>query len=128
MFTNYKIFLDNNTDEIDIKKIETKLDTLCKASIDTAAFTQSISSTSINKKSEDKIEDKIEGSFSLEDAFKDTSTSRENQEYGFAKGGKRKFNMNQLLEHKNKKPRTHRNLSTKNKKSKVFYNRTKKNT
>ena len=43
-------------------------------------------------------------------------------------GGKRKFNMNQLLEHKNKKPRTHRNLSSKNKKSKVFYNRTKKNT
>ena len=50
MFANYKMFLDKT--DIDIKPIETvkaDLSTLCTAAKDTAEFTESISSTSINK-------------------------------------------------------------------------------
>ena len=123
MFANYKIFLDNEIDSQDITVAKNKLDTLCKAAIDTANFTQSISSTSVNQKNTAMIEAPKIGSkpFNEIDEFKIQLAQT-------AVGGKRKFNMNQLLEHKNKKPRTHRNLSSKNKKSKVFYNRTKKNT
>jgi hypothetical protein len=131
MFTNYKIFLDNEIDSQDITVAKNKLDTLCKAAIDTANFTQSISSTSINKKPETKFEEIQPGYKNIKDAFQGLnlfSSDGPVEDTTTAVGGKRKFNMNQLLEHKNKKPRTHRNLSTKNKKSKVFYNRTKKNT
>jgi len=117
MFANYKIFLDNSAiDNEPIEIVKNKLDTLCKAAIDTAQFTQSISSTSVNQKLEAKPQAPQQGATSFENAFLSQTV-----------GGKRKFNMNQLLEHKNKKPRTHRNLSSKNKKSRVFYNRTKKN-
>jgi hypothetical protein len=130
MFTNYKIFLDNEIDNQPIDDVKTKLDTLCKAAIDTANFTQSISSTSINKKPVLKSQEIQPGFSNIGDMFQDLNLLSNVQEFEPENivGGKRKFNMGHLLEHKNKKPRTHRNLSFKNKKNKVFYNRTKKNT
>jgi hypothetical protein len=143
MFTNYKIFLDDKSiSNLPINQIGDKLDTLCTAAKDTAEFTESISSTSTNKEvvqTKPIVQELPEGYTKLSTLYPGIF----NQEASVVAdvvaeatidadaivgvGGKRKFNMNQLLEHKNKKPRTHRNLSFKNKKNKVFYNRTKKN-
>jgi hypothetical protein len=141
MMTNLKIFRDDTTDDVEINNLESsaediknKISQVCIAEYDTLDFAQSISSTSIAKNALKQLEAKkietprdnddtaIITRLKSNDAFKDlfspdTATV----------GGKRKFNMNELLEHKNKKPRTRRNLSSKNKKSKVFYNRSKKN-
>ena len=144
MFSNYKIYLDDDTISnlpIDTAKKENKIKTLCIAAHDTSEFTDSISSTSINKEiaPTEKISTK-ENTFAIDykdSIFKDLQPA-------IAVGGKRKFNLNQLLNnnnnynnnnynynynnnHNNKRPRTHRNLSVKNKKNRVFHNRTKKN-
>ena len=169
MFTNYKIFLDNDIDNKDIDdSLKLKLDTLCTAAKDTAEFTESISSTSTNKEvliTKSTPQEVQEGHEFLSKSYPElfspdvdlaidvneepdidvpqdenipldaNITSDANEEPSAnipldenTVGGKRKFNMNQLIEYKNKKSRTHRNLSSKNKKNKVFYNRTKKNT
>ena len=141
MMTNLKIFRDDTTDDVAIgnvassaEDIRNKISQVCIAEYDTLDFAQSISSTSIAKNALKQLEAKkteipkdsddtelitrLKNNVAFKDLFREDT---------IAVGGKRKFNMNQLLEHKNKKPRTHRNLSSKNKKSKVFYNRTKKN-
>ena len=123
MFANYKIFLDNDIDEESIESAKSKLDTLCKAAIDTANFTQSISSTSINKKETESAPIPTGSKKFLDtDDFKKLFVVP-------VSGGNRKFDLKELLNNnnKNKKPRTHRNLSFKNKKNRVFHNKTKKN-
>ena len=141
MMTNLKIFRDDTTDNVEIanlanspEDVKNKISQVCIAEYDTLDFAQSISSTSIAKNALKQLEaKKIEIPIDSDDATEiknlkgqDKFKNLFNSE-SVAVGGKRKFNMNQLLEHKNKKPRTHRNLSSKNKKSRVFYNRTKKN-
>lgn len=130
MFTNFKIFLDTADDAKKTKEeLEKPLRTLCDAAKDTAKFAQSISSTSINSANSEPTKAVatvatgiVTGTFG---EFLNTATV----------GGKRKFNINQLINHinhNNNKHRTRRNISYKNKKDKnnknrVFYNRTKKN-
>ena len=142
MMTNLKIFRDDTTDNIEISSLATspedvknKISQVCIAEYDTLDFAQSISSTSIAKNALKQLEaKKTETPKDSDDTQQITNLKEQakfkelfSQEAPAAVGGKRKFNMNQLLEHKNKKPRTHRNLSSKNKKSRVFYNRSKKN-
>jgi len=161
MFSNYKIFLDNDTDAISKETLGTQLDTLCVASKDTAVFTESISSTSRGTAASKapattasaavakavapvvKLSDKYlflksgytpSAASSAEPAVvvaaSTTSTSESDPE-GFGgnatSGGRRKFNLKELMNNHKSKPKTHRNNSFKNKKSRVFYNRTKKN-
>ena len=82
----------------------------------------SISSSAISKKAE--VKSKPTEVKADESTF---STLGTYQEDASASGGRRKFNLKELMNNPKSKPKTHRNNSFKNKKSRVFYNRTKKN-
>jgi hypothetical protein len=146
MFTNYKIFL-NDKKISDLlkgdKSIGDKLSTLCTAAKDTAEFTQSISSTSTNKQIVSKAKPTIDIAqqppSSMANRFPNIFNSILKPEavaVAVAQGGKRKFNLNQLLNNNNQhnqKHKTHkikRFSSMKNilKNKKLFSTKTKKNT
>ena len=136
MFTNYKIFLNDKTiSELkkDNKTLVDKLSTLCTAAKDTAEFTESISSTSTSKARIVKAKpiSTTQQTFStISTKFKDLFPNSV-----VAQGGKRKFNINQLLNNNNQhnqKHKTHkikRFSSMKNilKNNKLFSTKTKKN-
>ena len=140
MFANYKMFLDKtDIDSKSITEAKADLSTLCTAAKDTAEFTESISSTSINKIKDTPIIPTKVVHNSFVEHYKKT--------YGnaltpilqlleqVAQGGKRKFNINQLLNNNNQhnqKHKTHkikRFSSMKNilKNNKLFSTKTKKN-
>lgn len=138
MFANYKMFFDKT--DIDSKFItdaQADLTTLCTAAKDTAEFTESISSTSINKIKDTPIIRTQVLPKSFAERYKSTYSSAFTpinlQELT---GGKRKFNLNQLLNNNNQhnqKHKTHkikRFSSMKNilKNKKLFSTKTKKNT
>ena len=141
MFTNYKIFLNDKKISNLLKgdkSIGDKLITLCTAAKDTAEFTQSISSTSTSKarivKAKPTIDIAQQPPSSIANRFPDIFKSIQTE--AVAQGGKRKFNLNQLLNNNNQhnqKHKTHkikRFSSMKNilKNKKLFSTKTKKNT